>query len=511
MQKVNLNPEVLINFFDGTFRGWPEAWGVACSLPKEGEAFLARDLDTLVDSPFELGTFRTHCFHAGRGRGTEPGRPVGSAKGMEGAPPLAGGRGCEFRLVVTGEHPGDEERMVQGARAVVEACGDLFGGFPFENYLFLLTFSPKARGGLEHRDCTSLLADPFTLDRPEGYWDLFLLMAHEFFHVWNVKRMRDAVLGPFDYQRENPTRLLWFHEGFTSFMQYTLVLRAGVAPWSWVARKLASSWTENVTRAGRWEQSLEESSFDAWIRHYKPSEFSSNSTVSYYDMGSMVAWMMDARIRQATGGAQGLDRFFALLWERVGDAPLTDAVLRQTYGELAGEDPGPFWDAHIRGVEPLDPAPIEEAYGLSLAGAAPWERPPVEEGGDPRAQRRARAWSGLEFGGPGNEVRFVVPGSPAAQAGLSYGMEVLAVGGWRTTCRQEVLARLGDHGPGETVEILACDRGRVRAHPLCLGENPNRTYLLSADPGANPRQRAAFQAWTGQAFPTNLPASRGQS
>ena len=460
------------------FEGWPEGWRVATALPAAGSAYLAADHDTLVDSPFELGTFRVHSFQQS---------------------------GCEFRFAFTGEHPGDETRILAGTQAIVEVCAQLFGGFPFERYLFLLTFSPRLRGGLEHRDSTSLLADPGQLETLDGYRDLFLLIAHEFFHVWNVKRLRDQVLGPFDYQRENGTRLLWFHEGFTSFMQYTIVLRAGLVPWAWVAKRLGGSWTDNTTRAGRREQSLEEASFDAWIRHYKPTEFSPNSTVSYYDKGAMVAWMMDADLRLASAGEHGLDRMFALLWQRFGDAPLTDADVRGAYLELSGKEPAPFWDKFISGKADLDPRAIAAAYGLAFQAKAPWELLTRAEADDPDAVRRARVHAGLVFSGEGSTVANVLPGGPAAQAGLSYGMEILAVNGWRTTSGPEVQRRLGDRGPGDRVELVVADRGRVQSCALNLVENPLRTVQIHAAPGATAAQREAFSEWTGQPFPAPAP------
>jgi predicted metalloprotease with PDZ domain len=456
------------------FSDWPEGWRVATALPEQDGAYLAADHDTLVDSPFELGTFRMHRFEL---------------------------RGCEFRMAVTGDHPGDEARILEGTRAIVTACAALFDGLPFQAYLFLLSFSPGLRGGLEHRDCASLLADPQQMEKAEGYWDLFLLIAHEFFHVWNVKRLRDPALGPFDYQRETLTRLLWFHEGFTSFMQYSIVLRAGAAPWAWAAKRLAASWTDNTTRAGLREQSLEEASFDAWIRHYKPSEFSSNSTVSYYDKGAMVAWMMDAELRLASGGARGLDHLFALAWQRFGDGPVTDGDLRTLYRELTGQDPAPFWARYIQGREPLDPGPIAKAYGLRFNAKAPWEMLCGPDADDPDAQRRARVYAGLAFSGEAPAVVNVAPGSPAARAGLSYGMTILAVNGWRTLTSGEIQRRLGDRAPGDAAELLAVDRGRVRTFSLTLEEHPLRTIQLAPDPAAGAAQREAFSAWTGQPFP----------
>jgi predicted metalloprotease with PDZ domain len=464
--------------FRVAFEGWPADWRVATVLPEAEGAYLAADHDTLVDSPFELGTFRLHTFRV---------------------------RECDFQFAVTGRHAGDEARILEATAAVVEACAGIFGGFPFPRYLFLLTFSPRIRGGLEHRDCTSLLADPQQLEKAEGYWDLFTLIAHEFFHVWNVKRMRDPVLGPFDYQRENPTRLLWFHEGFTSFMQYVIVLKAGVAPWAWVARRLGHSWTDNTTRPGRQEQSLESASFDAWIRHYKPTEFATNGTVSYYEKGAMVAWMMDAQIRLASSGERGVEDLFRLLWARHGDGPLTDADLREGYRELAGRAPEAFWEAFIQGTAELNPAVIEKAYGLRLIARAPWEALGGADAEDPDAQRRARAYAGLTFQGGAPAVANVVPGSPAALAGLGYGMEILAVDGWRTASAQEVQNRMGDAGPGDTVRILAADRGLVATHDVTLVENPFRTVLITTDTKATPSQKSAYQAWTGLPFPGRRP------
>ena len=460
--------------YEVRFQGWPTAWKTATGLALRDGFHRAANHDELVDSPFELGTFRLHEWQEG---------------------------GARFQLAITGEHNGDEARIVDGTRRIVAVCGRMFGGFPFGRYTFLLTFSPGARGGLEHRDSTSLLADPFAFDRPEGYYDLFTLIAHEFFHAWNVKRLRARELGPFDYSRENPTRLLWFHEGFTSFVQYGLVMKSGTAPWSWAARKLAQTWTDNTTRQGRLEQSLEEASFDAWIRFYKPTEFSPNSTVSYYDKGSLIAWMVDADIRLASGGRKGVDDYFRLLWERFGDGSITDGDLREAYRELAGKDPGPFWRDFISGKAELDPAGIEKAYGLKLARLAPWEALPADEAQDEAAVARAKVYSGLCFAGEGCTVQNVMPDSPAARAGMAYNLEVLAVNGWRTASASEIQRRIGDRDIGETVEILAVDRGRVRRYAFALETNPQRSTRITAAPRATEAQRAAFKDWTGQPLP----------
>jgi len=465
------------------FEGFPEAWKTVSALPQKLGAHLAKDFDTLVDSPFELGAFRTRSFKTG---------------------------GTTFELVFTGRHNGDENRMTEATRKIVEAAGALFGGFPFKRYVFFFTFTPKLRGGLEHKDCTSLIADSHAFDKPEGYFALYQLVAHEFFHAWNVKRLHDPVLGPFDYSRENPTKMLWFHEGLTSYMEHVIVLRAGVVPWSHTSKELAKCWGEQVQRPGRLEQSLEESSWDAWIRFYKQHEFSPNSSVSYYDKGEMAAWLMDAALREGSRGKAGLAELFALLWSRLGESGLTDGDVRRAFEDLSGRPSAPFWDAYISGRAELDPAPLRRTFGLVMEGRAPWDSLPADEAGDPAAQRRAHAWTGLVMAPNGPTVQNVIPGSPAARAGLSFGMEILAVDGWRTATAAEVQRGLAEPGPGGKARVLAAERGRVFEVDVPVVDSPDRTYRLVADPRVGAAQRAAFATSYGQPFPSGPPKRSGR-
>jgi len=447
---------------------------VASALPSKQGSYFARDFDTLVDSPFELGTFRSRNFTNG---------------------------GTHFELIFTGAHNGDEARITAATAQIVEAAGAIFGGFPFKRYLFLFTFTPRLRGGLEHKDCTSLISDSHAFDKPEGYYALYQLVAHEFFHAWNVKRLHDAVLGPFDYGRENPTKMLWFHEGLTSYMEHLIVVRAGVVPWSHTSRELARCWSEQVQRPGRLEQSLEESSWDAWIRLYKSHEFSPNSSVSYYDKGEMVAWLMDAALREGSRGKAGLAELFALLWARHGERGLADGDVRSAFEELAGKEAAPFWEAYISGRAELDGGLLRRAFGLSMEARTPWEGLTADEQQDPAAMKRARAWTGLVFPANGPTVQNVIPGSPAAEVGLSFGMEILAVDDWRTSTAAEVQRALAHPGPGGTAVVLASDRGRIFQVLLPVVESPERTHRLTADASTDAMQRAAFLASYGQPHP----------
>ncbi len=460
------------------FEGFPKGWKVATGLEESEGGYAAPDFDTLIDSPFEVGTFRSHTFEE---------------------------EGARFEVACTGDHNGDEKRMVEGCQRIVAEVGKLFGGFPFKRYVFLITFSPKGGGGLEHLNSTSLLSDPFRFEKAEGYYGLFELMAHEFFHVWNVKHMHDPVLGPFDYSGENYSRLLWFHEGFTSYMEHGLVLKAGVVPWAQIAKELGNQWTQQIQRPGRSEQSLEESSFDAWIRQYKPHEFTVNSTVGYYDKGEMVGWLMDAAIRAGSKGEKGLPDLFAALWKRH-DGGITDAKVRKAFEELSGAAAAPFWDAYITGREELDASLIEKAFGLKMDLRAPWELLPPDELRDADAVARAKAWTGLTFGAPSPAgdpaaVLNVQPGSPAFKAGISYGHEIVAVEGWRTMTGTDVKKRLADVPVGKSAEITYVDRGRVQVVKVKVEASPLRILRILPNALANATQKAAFTAWTGQPYP----------
>jgi predicted metalloprotease with PDZ domain len=227
--------------------------------------------------------------------------------------------------------------------------------------------------------------------------------------------------------------------------------------------------------------------------------------VGYYDKGSLVALMMDAKIRQGSGGKAGLPDLFAHLWKTVGDGALADADIREAYRLLSGQDPAPFWRDFVDGRADLDAAAIEAVAGLRFQAIAPWESLSAEEQEDPEALRRAKAWTGLVFarganGSEANTVQTVIPDSPAFRAGISYGAEVLAVDGWRTATGGEAQRRLAE-AFGRSAEVLVQERGRVRAVAVKVAANPTRTVRIVPDPEATPAQRAAFEAWTGQAFP----------
>ena len=268
----------------------PREWRVATTLPaveNGGQGlrrFEARDFDTLVDCPIELGLHREERFDV---LGKPHRYAIWPASGVGDA---------------------DARRLVRDTKAILEREAGLFdGGLPYPSYELLLHLSPRGRGGLEHRDSAALIAPPTSFGSRDSYLDLLSLVAHECFHAWNVKRIRPAGLSPYRYQQECYTRHLWWFEGGTSYYDWRVLLLAQLCTVEEYLDHLASEIAYLDQTPGRLVHSLEEASFDAWIKLYRPDENSANSTVSYYRKGEVVCALLDIEIRARTSGRASLD------------------------------------------------------------------------------------------------------------------------------------------------------------------------------------------------------------
>ncbi|MDQ3041645.1 MAG: peptidase M61, partial [Acidobacteriota bacterium] len=232
-------------------------WKVATGLPKvenQTNVFRAENFDVLYDSPFEVSNFKEISFVV---------------------------QGKPHRYVVTGEGNYDLPKIARDTAKIIEEGYKIFGDLPYNDYLFIL--NTRGGGGLEHLNSTALQFGRFNFTT--RYKDFLNLVAHEFFHLWNVKRIKPDTLGPFDYENENYTRLLWFAEGGTAYYESVLMRRADLisAEEFTTARETQILALQN--RPGRFEASLEDSSFDAWIKYYRQDENAVNNQVSYYDKG----------------------------------------------------------------------------------------------------------------------------------------------------------------------------------------------------------------------------------
>jgi predicted metalloprotease with PDZ domain len=280
--------------------GLPEGWSVYSALPAAADADLAfQDIDELIDSPIELGT------------------PQVRTAVVDGVP---------HDMVLCGAGSLDLDRMAEDLPSLVEAARSVFGRpLPYPRYVFLIHQTGKGGGGLEHRASTSLQFPRFGGSPQEARRRFLGLVAHEYFHLWNVKRIHPAALGPFDYQHEVYTETLWLMEGGTDYYAAILLGRSGLVAVTEVLETLATRLGRSESRPGNLVQSLAESSFDAWIKFYRPHPGTPNLTVSYYEKGSLVAWLLDLELRRLTEGTASLDSLLRTLWARYPDGFPEDA------------------------------------------------------------------------------------------------------------------------------------------------------------------------------------------
>jgi len=400
--------------------GLPAGWDVATAMPPAPGGgvhdFEAADYDELVDHPVELGRFWRGSFQAG---------------------------GVPHELVVAGALPGfDGQRLLGDARRICAQQIAFWHGAaqtrpPFERYVFLLNAVEDGYGGLEHRASTALIAARRDLPRErmdaasDGYVTLLGLISHEYFHTWNVKRLKPAELATLDYQGENYTRLLWFFEGFTSYYDDLMLRRCGLIDAGRYLKLLAKTVNAVAATPGRQVQTVAEASFDAWVKYYRTDENTPNATVSYYLKGSLLALAFDLTLRQRGGS---LDDVMRGLWQRSGGGPIHEADIAAVLAEVAGRPMDEELRDWVHGTDELPVAELLQAFGVQL-----------------RPERAGFAASlGLRLSeGPvtGVQVRSVLAGSAAAAAGVSAGDELLAVDGWRIRRLDEAQAWLARDQP----------------------------------------------------------------
>ncbi len=459
-------------------------WRAWVALPMVDGAYRARDYDELADSPFECGpaaTHETYRFSA---------------------------QGVEHELVVWGRGDLDARKAVPDIVKVIDAEAAIFGGLPYrEPYLFILHLNDKGRGGLEHRRSCALLVPRFSFVQKSAYEDFLELVAHEYFHLWNVKRLRPQAFTPYDWTGENHTRLLWAMEGLTSTYEVVALRRAGlIAP-----QRFLEIWAERITQLlrtpGRVRTSLAQASFDAWIKHYRPDESTANTTVSYYLKGSIVGFLLDLELRRRSGGTRSLDDLVRLLFERHGEPPgLPEDGVERAAVELISDPSLREWFA--RAVHSTQELQLDEslaAVGLEavLAPATGAD----DKGGvvasrdeAPDAATQSRSWLGATVRERSGalEVTSVSDGSPAQAAGVSGGDEIIAIDAFRSDLKQ----RLSRAPPGQTVRLSVFRMDELLEIPVHLAAAPRDTVTFVPAPNATPEQLALREKWLGAAWPS---------
>ncbi len=464
-------------------------WQVATTLPADGAApcsfgrYAAADYDELIDHPVEMGRFERIEFEA---------------------------CGVPHAMVLTGRQRADKARLAADLKAICEYEIRLFGEpAPMNRYLFQVMVTGDGYGGLEHRSSTSLLCSRDDLPRAgqeevsEGYRSFLGLCSHEYFHTWNVKRIKPQRFAPYDLSRESHTTLLWAFEGITAYYDDLVLARSGRISRESYLELLGQTITRLLRGSGRLKQSVADSSFDAWTKFYKADENAPNAIVSYYTKGSLIALALDLTLRRSSGGARSLDDVMRALWQHHGrrGQAIGEAQLEALIEEYSGVNLLEFFNRALRGTDDLPLAELLATVGIDLH-----LRPAAsagDKGGKPNgAAKTPRCVLGARSGEDplGARLLNVFDDGAAQRAGLSAGDVVVAMDGLRVT-HASLEKAIGAYAPGATVQLHAFRRDELMHFTLTLAAAPEDTCWLTFAEAPDLYQERALDAWLGAVAP----------
>jgi predicted metalloprotease with PDZ domain len=447
----------------------PEGWRVTTPLalqPDPDGYYTAADYDRLVDSPTEIGTHKLLEFTV---------------------------RGKTHRAAIWGQYEFDDDRLKNDLAKIVEEGAKIFGGLPYDHYTFIIHVQPGIGGGTEHLNSNISMTRPEAFKSERGYKGFLGLESHEYFHHWNVKRIRPVALGPFDYQRENYTRGLWVSEGVTSYYGDLLLRRAGLISVNEYLEGLANTIASYELTPGRFKQSAESASFDAWIKHYRPDENSINTAMSYYTRGELLGLIFDLEIRALSGNTKSLDDVMRLLLENHGlpKPGFTDDELRAAFEKVAGVDLTGFWNRFVAGHDETDFAAYFNKAGLQLTKGY---RP-----GTPYAASKTDKPGSLDVStrpiGDRVFVGNVRAGSPAYEGGVNTGDELLAIDGKKIDAAGAALNNLR---AGQSVKLTVFRRERLMSFDLTAAAKLFDYYTITELKDAGDAQKALRERWVGK-------------
>jgi predicted metalloprotease with PDZ domain len=432
-----------------------KTWRVATALPELDAkrygfgTYIAANYDELIDHPVEMGDFALATFKA---------------------------HGIPHDIVISGRVPNlDMTRLQADLKAVCETQIAFFEPrskrAPMDRYVFLTLAVGDGYGGLEHRASTALIcaradlpssATPKSLDVNDGYLKYLGLCSHEYFHTWNVKRIKPAVFAPYDLQAEAYTPLLWLFEGFTSYYDDLMLVRSGIISEAVYLKQQAKTICSVLRGSGRSKQSVADSSFDAWGKYYRQDENAPNAIVSYYTKGSLVALMFDLTIRARTDGKKSLDDVMLALWERYGrdfypsgGRGVTGPEVEMLFDEVSGLKLKPLFERYVRGTDELPLAKLYAPFGVKLVDERKNAKPSFDVG------------TGRE--GADCKLTHVHEGGAAHRAGLSAGDVLVAIDGVRVTgIPVNLEPLLSRYKVGDTVGVHAFRRDELMTFSVKL-------------------------------------------
>ena len=436
-------------------------WKVTTTLAtvaEEDNTFIAQDFDTLVDSPIEIGEQDIYDFEV---------------------------LGIPHQYAIWGKGNAQVKQIIKDTKKIIEVEAEIFEGLPYEKYIFLLHLSGSGYGGLEHKESCSLNYPRFGFKNKDKYNRFLQLVAHEFFHLWNVKRIRPKVLETFNYEQENYTTSLWFSEGVTSYYDILIPLRAGIYHRKKFLENLSKDITKYLSIPGRNVQPLGESSFDAWIKLYRREAHSDNNQISYYLKGELVALLLDLLIRNKHHNQKSLDDVMRVMWERYGKTEIgfTPEDLQQVFEEVAQQDLTDFFTRYLETTEALPFDDYLAPFGLKI-------KPIYDKEAIPYLGIKVKSEGGKEI------VNFTEANSPGAIAGIDPNDELLAIDGIRVTA-DNLNERLKDYHPGDTIAITIFHQDELLTVSATLEKPQPTRYEVVLIDDASDMQQKNLSEWLG--------------
>lgn len=440
----------------------PEQWKTASSglipVVNAEQQFVATDFDYLVDSPIILGNPSIETFEVG---------------------------GVPHQLVSQGgDGLWDFKKAAEDVAKIVAEHQKIWGEIPYKEYKFLNAIV-ESGGGLEHDNSTLMMTSRWNFGQRTRYLSWLGLVSHEFFHTWNIRRLRPVELVNYDYENENYFTTLWIAEGVTSYYDDLAVKRAGLYSEKEYLTQLSKQIRSLQTTEGRLTQSLSEASYDAWIKYYRQDENSKNSQISYYTKGAVAAFLLDAEIRSATDGKKSLDDVLKELYTKFsGDRGYSSEQFRELVSGIAGKDLSAWFTKAIDSTEELDYDAALSVYGLEFKKEKEKE------------DAKKTLWTGLSLSSNDGkvEVSSVVRNSPGFKSGINVGDELISIDGYRLTS-SDLATRLKAFKPGEVKEILTVRRGRIVPRTMTMEAKPSSSWTIVKVAKPTETQTANLNQW----------------
>lgn len=416
----------------------------------------APNYDDLIDAPFEIGNHVVFKFTTS---------------------------GVPHEVAMFGEGNYDVEKLKKDMARIVDECTAVFGSHPCKRYVFIIHNLMSGGGGLEHKNSTTLQANKWGYAAESSYTGFLSLVAHEYFHLWNVKRLKPVPLGPFDYNKENYTTLLWFAEGFTAYYDDMIVYRCGLSTESDYLRSIAGSMSYCTNQKGAALQSLAESSLDAWIKYYRSYENSNNASVSYYTKGSVVAALLDMEIIKATKGGKSLDDVMREMYQQFylkKEKAITQADIMSVVKSVSGKDMDAFFYEAIQGVKGLPMVTAVEGLGLTLSDLN---------------REAVTPFTGINtsFSAGKLVVTSILRDSPAWKAGINVNDELIAMNEYRLG--DDLNKFISMKAVGDNIDFTVNRNGYMKHISLTLENAAFVKYALDKSSTTTEEKKRNYAKW----------------